>query len=536
MALTRRGFLGQAAPWALLPLLPRCDASDQDDTEIGESPFLHGVASGDPLTDRVLLWTRVSPEAVSLDAVPAAPAAATTEPIDVEWSIALDPELDRLVASGVASTDGSVDYTVKVDALGLDAGTTYYYQFRAFGRMSPVGRTKTLPAGAVEQLSIAVVSCANYPGGYFHAYRLLSERDELAFVLHLGDYLYEYGNGDYGDGTQIGRVPEPVHENLTLDDYRLRHAQYKRDPDLQALHLAHPVMAVWDDHEVANDAWQGGAQNHQPGTEGDYAARKAAAFQAYFEWMPVRRVDPADPARVFRSVRIGDLADLILLDTRHFARDLQPADACDPMDLGNPERNLLGAEQEAWLLGELNRSQADAVTWRVLGQQVMMAQLMNPLIGATCVANADQWDGYAANRARLLTAWAEDALTNIVVLTGDIHSSWASDISANPFDPNLYDAATGAGSVAVEFVTPAVSSPGIADTDQAAALQQLIASTHPHIKFAELNRQGYVLLELSRERVQASWYHVGDVRAPAVSEERVAQFQVLAGANRVTPV
>jgi alkaline phosphatase D len=530
MALTRRGFLGQAAPWALLPLLPRCDGSSdaRDDTDIGESPFLHGVASGDPGVDRVLLWTRVSPD-TSMQGP------ATNDPIDVEWSIALDADLDQVVGRGSATTDAGVDYTVKVDALGLDAGTTYYYQFRALGRTSQVGRTKTLPVGAVEQLSIAVVSCANYPAGYFHAYRLLSQRDELAFVLHLGDYLYEYGNAEYGDGSPIGRVPDPVHENLTLGDYRRRHAQYKQDADLQALHLAHPIVAVWDDHEVANDAWRDGAQNHQAGTEGDYAARKAAAFQAYFEWMPVRVLDPAQPERIFRSVRIGDLADLVLLDTRHFARDLQPANACDPMDLGAPGRNLLGAEQEAWLLAELNRSQSDAVTWRLLGQQVMMAQLLSP-VGAMCVANADQWDGYAANRARLLAAWSEDALTNIVVLTGDIHSSWAADITADPFDPALYDGATGAGSVAVEFVAPAVSSPGPVSASQAPALQQLIGSTHPHIKYAELIRQGYLLLELSHERVQASWYHVGDVRAAEVSEERVAQFQAKAGANHVTPV
>jgi alkaline phosphatase D len=536
MALTRRGFLGQAAPWALLPLLPRCGEQDHDSTDISESPFQHGVASADPLTDRVLLWTRVTPEAASYDSVRDALAAFPPDPIDVEWSVALDPDMQQVVSSGSTSTDASVDYTVKVDALGLAAGTTYYYRFDALGRPSPVGRTRTLPEGAVAQLRVAVVSCANYPAGYFHAYRLLAERDELDLVLHLGDYLYEYGNAQYGDGAPIGRVPDPEHESVTLDDYRRRHAQYKQDPDLRALHRAHPVVAVWDDHEVANDAWREGAQNHQPVTEGDYATRKAAALQAYFEWVPVRLPDPAEPARVFRSVRIGDLADLILLDTRHFARDLQPADACDPADLGNPERNLLGAEQETWLLGELNRSQADAVTWRLLGQQVMMAQLLNPLTGSTCVYSGDQWDGYASNRARLLSAWAADALTNIVVLTGDIHSSWASDIAADPFDPSQYDPATGAGSVAVELVTPAVSSPGISDPAQALALQAIIAQTHPHIKYAELNRQGYLLLELSHERVQATWYHVGDVRAPDVSEERVAQFQVLAGANRVTPV
>jgi alkaline phosphatase D len=524
MALTRRGFLGQAAPWALLPLLPRCDSDGEDSTDIGESPFLHGVASGDPLADRVLLWTRVTP------------GEGEPEPIAVEWTIALDEDLDQVVSSGSTTTDANVDYTLKVDALGLAAGTTYYYQFEALGRKSQVGRTKTLPQGSVERLSVAVVSCANYPAGYFHAYRLLAERDELDLVLHLGDYLYEYGNADYGDGTPIGRVPDPVHENVTLDDYRRRHAQYKQDADLQALHLAHPFVAVWDDHEVANDAWRDGAQNHQPETEGDYAARKAAAFQAYFEWMPVRLPDPGEPTRVFRSVRIGDLADLILLDTRHFARDLQPADACDMGDLANPERNLLGTEQEAWLLAELNRSQADAVTWRLLGQQVMMAQLLNPLIGPTCVANADQWDGYAANRARLLSAFSAAALTNVVVLTGDIHSSWASDITANPFDPAAYDAATGAGSVAVEFVTPAVSSPGVVDGAQAEALEQLIAQTHPHIKYAQLSRQGYLLLELSHERVQATWYHVADVRAPEVSEQQVAQFEALAGSNHVTPV
>jgi alkaline phosphatase D len=468
------------------------------------------------------LWTRVTPTG------------GAAEPISVEWAVALDDALTSVVAAGTSTTDSEVDFTVKVDASGLAPGMTYYYRFRAGGEDSPLGRTRTLPVGALESARLAVVSCSNYPAGFFHAYRLIAERTDLDLVLHLGDYLYEYADSAFGDGAAIGRAPAPAGETLTLEDYRRRHAQYKADADLRALHAMHPVVAVWDDHEVANDAYDGGAENHDPATEGDFQARKAAALRAYFEWMPIRHAGSEFPPRIYRSLRIGDLADLVLLDTRQLARERQPADACDPADLANPERDLLGSEQETWLLSELNRSQADGIPWRLIGQQVMMGQVLNPLIGPTCVANPDQWDGYAAARARLLGALASDGIDDVVILTGDIHSSWAVEISDNPFDASVYDPATGAGSRAVEFVTPAVSSPGISDPAQARLLEQVLAQTHPHVKFAELNRQGYLLLNVSRERVQADFYHVGDVRLPEVSEALVASYFTALGTRRVT--
>jgi len=519
--LTRRGFLGQAAPWALLPFIGGCEGDDA--TLLDESLFQHGVASGDPLADRVVLWTRVTPSV------------AGSEPITVEWAVALDEALTDVVASGSSTTDAEVDFTVKVDASGLSPGTTYYYRFRSGADDSPLGRTRTLPVGAVESARLAVVSCSNYPAGFFHAYRLIAERTDLDLVLHLGDYLYEYADSAFGDGAGIGRAPQPAHEISTLEDYRRRHAQYKADADLRALHAMHPVAVVWDDHEVANDAYVAGAENHDPATEGDFQVRKAAALRAYFEWMPIRQPLDQFPPRIYRSLRIGDLADLILLDTRQLARERQPADACDPADLANPDRDLLGTEQEAWLLSELNRSQADGIPWRLIGQQVMMGQVQNPLIGPTCVANPDQWDGYAAARARLLGALASDGINNVVILTGDIHSSWALEISDDPFDASVYNPATGAGSRAVEFVTPAVSSPGISDPAQARLLEQVLAQTHPHVKFAELNRQGYLLLDVSRERVQADFYHVGDVRLPEPSEALVASYVSAVGTNRVSP-
>lgn len=520
MPLTRRGFLGQAAPWAFVPLLSHCGGTDT--TDIAEPPFLHGVASGDPSSSGVLLWTRVTLEGSS-------------EPVLVEWVVALDPALAQVVATGGTTTGADADYTLTVEVAGLSPATTHYYQFRALGQRSLIGRTKTLPEGPAAGLRVAVVSCANYPAGYFHAYRLIAERDDIDLVLHLGDYIYEYGEGQYGTGAPLGRVPDPEHESVALGDYRLRHAQYKADPDLQALHRQHPMVAIWDDHEVANDAYRDGAQNHQPASEGSYAERKAAAQRAYFEWMPTRR-NAADPARIFRSVQIGDLADLIVLDTRHYARDRQPADACDPSLLGDPSRALLGSEQSEWLRGELTRSQARGATWRLIGQQVMLGQLLDPRLGPNCVANVDQWDGYAAERARLLGVLREAAIDNVVILTGDIHSSWAIDISDNPFDPSVYDPATGAGSLAVEIVTPAVTSPGPVGPEQAPQLEAVLAQTHPHIKYAELLRQGYVVLDVNHDRISAEWYHVGDVRSPDVSAELAASVEARAGDNHLTRV
>jgi len=479
------------------------------------------------MADAIILWTRVTPDADAPEAI--------LEAIKVRWSIARDPELQDLVAEGVAGTDVSVDYTVKIDAGNLEPGTTYYYQFRALGWDSAIGRTRTLPRGRVDHLRIAFASCANLPYGYFNAYRLIAERADLDAVLHLGDYIYEYANGVYGDGTALGRVPEPNREIVSLDDYRQRHAQYKRDIDLQEAHRQHAFIVVWDDHESANDAWTNGAENHQPDTEGTWEARRVAALQAYYEWMPIREAARDNLDRIYRSFRFGNLVDLFMLDTRLLARDQQVADPCNAAALGDPTRQLLGPTQEAWLEKGLTASKSRKTVWRVLGQQVMLGQLLNVLVPGNCIFNADQWDGYPVARARLLDMLAQRGIDNVAVLTGDIHSSWGNEITRNPFDPAVYDAATSRGSVAVEFVTPGVSSPGIEDPAQAAGFAQLLAATHPHIKFVELNRRGYALLDITPERIQAEWYHVTTITERLAQESVAAVLACQTRTNRLLP-
>jgi len=292
--------------------------------------FMHGVASGDPLTDAVILWTRVTPLVLG-------------GAVEVEWFIAEDPGLVSIVDQGRTSTGPWRDYTVKVEAHNLAPGSTYYYRFHALGIGSPAGRTRTLPIGDVERLRFAVVSCANWPFGFFNAYRLIAERTDLDAVLHLGDYIYEYANGEFGDGTPLGRIPRPDNETITLSDYRTRHAQYKTDTDLQEAHRQHPFIAVWDDHESANNSWMHGAQNHNPELgEGPWFERRLASQRAYFEWMPIREqplvAACTERPQIFRRFGFGKLADLIMLDTRLYGRDRQPDRPADD----DPHRQLLG--------------------------------------------------------------------------------------------------------------------------------------------------------------------------------------------------
>ncbi|MCJ9427708.1 alkaline phosphatase D family protein [Kordiimonas sp. A6E486] len=273
--------------------------------------FTHGIASGDPLADRVILWTRVLP------------GSGKQEAISVRWQVAHDTDFNKIISSGMTDTGPGRDYTVKVDAGGLKPGHTYYYRFSAGGVTSPVGRTRTLPKDGIERLKLAVISCSNYPQGYFNVYRELAGRDVEA-ILHLGDYIYEYPVGYYDnkEAVEMGRHIQPKTELLKLEDYRMRYGLYRTDPDLQAAHAAHPFICVWDDHEVANDTWKNGAQNHNPG-EGDFAVRKAAAIKAYREWIPVRDNVPAEPEKIYRTFDYGGLASLIMLDTRLIARDKQ---------------------------------------------------------------------------------------------------------------------------------------------------------------------------------------------------------------------
>jgi alkaline phosphatase D len=522
MSLSRRSFLYYTGPLAVLPMLPR-ECSGLTDSYVNDgSPFAHGVASGDPLEGRVVLWTRVSGDEHA------------PKSVIVAWWVAKDPDFAHVVASGAVITDEGVDFTVKVDADGLKAGTTYYYRFRALGHDSEIGRARTAPKGNLARARLAFVSCSNYPYGYFNAYAAIARRADLDAVLHLGDYLYEYGNGTFGDGTALGRIPSPNHEILTLSDYRARHAQYKTDPDLQEAHRQQSFITVWDDHEVANDAWQNGAENHQPG-EGEFQERKAAAIQAYFEWMPIRAERRDGTGRVYRSFHYGKLFDLIMLDTRLIGRDQQVADPCDSAHLADPTRQLLGEPQEAWFFAELDRSQRRGTRWRLIGQQVMFGQLVNVLAPGGCIFNPDQWDGYAAARARVLGKLHDDGIDNVIVLTGDIHSSWGSDLTSAPFDPSVYTAATGSGSLAVEFVTPAVTSPGIDDATQAALFGGAIRATHPHVKYVDLFHRGYALLDITREQVQCEWYHLATINERRADESLANSLVVVAGTNHLVP-
>lgn len=463
-------------------------------------PFRHGVASGDPLPEAVILWTRVSVEDAPSE-------------IELAWEMSISPDFAAIAAMGMVNATESRDYTAKIDATGLMPNTTYYYRFRVSdtGEESPIGRTRTAPASDaadVERLRFAVCSCASMAHGWFHGYRNIAARRDLSAVLHLGDYIYEYGNGQFG-GT---REYDPPHEVTTLDDYRRRYRHYRSDPDLQEVHRQHPFITVWDDHEFANNSFRDGAGNHQP-TEGAWADRKRVAQQAYSEYMPIRA---DDPAQIWRSLRYGNLAELIMLDTRIDGRTLQ--------GMGAPEtRTLISGVQEEFLLEAL---ESDA-QWKVVGQQVIFSPF--PIF-----SNDDQWDGYPASRARILEAIRHGgvegaAIQDVVFLTGDIHTSWAMEVIEDP-EADLLPAAT-----AVEFVTPGITSPGL--TTPGSPLERTldrVLADHPHIKYGDIARRGYIVLDLSRVRAQASFVHIDDIQEPYDPSERVSRaWETASGESRL---
>lgn len=529
---SRRGFFTRsggavlalaAAPALALPGLSRGKPA----------VFQHGVASGDPLSDRVMLWTHVS--------------SMQRGAVVVAFVVATDPGLTQVVQQGRVKTHPDRDYTVKVDVARLQPGSTYYYRFSALGEQSPVGRTRTLPVGSPERLRLAVVSCSNHAAGYFNAYRRVAERADLDAVIHLGDYLYEYGPNVYGSL----RTPEPPNEMVTLSDYRLRHAQYKRDPDSIEMHRQHPLIAIWDDHEISNDAWRDGAENHTPGVEGDWNQRVNVGLQAYYEWMPVRLPDVRKRRENQRAFRFGDLAELVMLEQRLSARSEQlPATVPTPFgngfvqtgDFADPSRTLLGPTQEAWLAERLRTTPA---RWKLLGQGVMFAQLKlqgAPLAqGGGVFLNSDQWDGYQPARDRLYEVFKgtpeHAAVNNCVVLTGDIHSSWAADLSQDPNNPVLasggYDPASGAGSHAVEFVGTSVTSPGV--NDPVGSTANLLRSINPHFKYINLNERGYMLLDATPQRVVSEWWFVDTVQSVSNVQTFATAFEVQDGGNRLLP-
>ncbi|MFH8888770.1 alkaline phosphatase D family protein [Streptomyces sp. NPDC017949] len=505
----------------------------------GTAPtFPHGVASGDPLPDGVLLWTRVTPTPEAVPGSGLGPATA------VGWEVAEDKAFSRVVAAGTVTATAASDHTVKVDVRGLRPHTPYWYRFTAGAGLSPVGRTLTAPAVDTTTAGVrfGVVSCANWEAGYFSAYRHLAARADLDAILHLGDYIYEYPSGGYPEAKYTVRAHEPRHEIVTLADYRTRHGKYKTDADLQALHAAHAIVAIWDDHEFANDAWAGGAENHTPGAEGDWAARAAAAKQAYFEWMPVRA---SVAGTVYRRLRFGTLADLHLLDLRSF-RSQQVKVGSGSVD--DPERTLTGRAQLDWLKQGLAGSNA---TWKLVGTSVMIspvafgalpAHLLQPLtklLGLPeggIAANVDQWDGYTDDRKELLNHLKDRNIKNTVFLTGDIHMAWANEVPAHKA---TYP---GSGSAATEFVVTSVTSDNVddilhvpADTASLVA-ESAIKAANWHVKWLDMDSHGYGVLDVTAERSQMDYYVVSDKRRQDATSAWARSYRTPNGTQKVERV
>ena len=516
-ALTRRNLFtlaGASAALAATPLAARSFGTG----------FTHNVASGEPSATSVLLWTRFFAESET----------------QLVWQVSASEDFTRPVAEGSIAASPERDWCAKGIATGLAPDRWYFFRFIApDGTTSPVGRTRTLPQGPTAKFRLAVFSCANYGFGWFNAYAHAAEANDCDLAVHLGDYIYEYAAGTYPDRNQAtaGRVLEPANEIVTLTDYRLRYATYRADPDLQRLHQVLPMIAVWDDHETANDSWQDGAQNHQSDTEGDWATRKAIAKRVYREWMPVSDVP-------YAAYQVGDLATLFRLDTRLEGREQQfsleqvLAGKRDPQaalaaleafrdgDWANPARQLLGAAQESWLAGALKDSTASGTAWQVLVQQVLIGNLKSPLslvnqlgdglpdfvrqrLNAAAMAskaglplNMDAWDGYPAARARVFeAALAADA--NLLVLAGDTHNGWAFELG--------HDGA----SVGVELGVCSVSSPGfetylsfVKPGDLAGAL----VAENAQLQWADTSQRGYMAVELTPTRAVTEYRFVAGVK------------------------
>ncbi|MEO1652003.1 MAG: alkaline phosphatase D family protein, partial [Bacteroidota bacterium] len=541
-------------------------------------PFYHGVASGDPIETQVIIWTRVTPESENAGT------------IEVEWKVATDPELTSIVNAGTVSTDANRDYTVKVDVTGLTPGATYYYGFSALGINSITGRTNTVPVGDVERLRFAVVSCNNYQDGFFAAFGKIADRTDLNAVIHLGDYIYEYsatGDDRFGNPALLEaglRLHEPDSEIVTVNQYRTRYAQYRLDPNLRRAHQQHPFITIWDDHESTNNSYEDGAENHQPDTEGSWEVRKNVAKAVYSEWMPVR--GDLTTQVLYRTFNYGNLMDLIMLDTRLEARDVADGAVGDSIvnvaqpGLYDENREILGDTQEQWLFDQLSNSTAK---WKVIGNQIVFADFniwwsdpADPVAGQDLFL--DFWDGYPKAKKRVINYIDQNNIDNVVILTGDFHSSLASDVALEPaplagVNENIpatgiapfpvtptYNPETGEGSVAVEFTTPGISSQNFNEffettgLDPASAIAtsrgfefQLInpfgpeagpiagINPNPHIKFVDFVAPGYLVLDVTPERAQADWYFLDNVLDENSGESFAVGFGTNDGENRLTP-
>jgi len=480
--------------------------------------FHHGVASGDPLEDRVILWTRVTPQKPG--------------PVETILEISESENFNKVVFSKKLQTSSLSDYTIKYDFVAkryCNSDKWFFYRFRIGNTISDIGKSKTFSTNT-SVVKIGIFSCSNYPAGYFNAYEAAAKKNDLDLWLHLGDYLYEYPMGGYAtnDAEKLGRVPKPLHEMISLSDYRQRHAQYKLDQGSKALHKNAPLIAVWDDHEFSNDAWKRGAENHSgDGSEGDFYARRSAAIKAYYEWMPIR--EQQNKRRIFREFKIGKLIHLLMLDTRQYARDkqIQPKEYLTESgfnqakfydELNSKNRELIGSEQLAWIEDSVFKT--DAV-WTIFGQQVLMAKLKFPdlskmiaseeipsflkpylkFLGLGIPSNLDAWDGYPAERNKLYKLM-NSANKKFISLAGDTHNSWVSELED-----------LSGKKVGVELGAPSVTSPGITDIlnlDRRKFINSIV-KINKELKWMDPSNRGYLSLDCGKNKIIASFNFIKEL-------------------------
>ncbi len=474
----------------------------------GEYPFSLGVASGDPLADSVVLWTRLAPDPLNGGMAP--------EPVEVAWEVARDERFEAIVQDGSATASPELGHSVHVDVTGLEPGREYFYRFRFDGEVSSTGRTKTVPAAGIlaDRLRFGFASCAHWEHGYFSAYRHLA-REDLDLILFQGDYIYEYGpDDDYqsSDGPPPVRLFSGSGEALDLTGYRTRHAQYKTDPDLQETHRLFPWVATWDDHEVANDYTDAFSQSND--SVDVFLARRAAAFQAYYEHMPLRPESmPQGPdLRLYRRLNFGTLAEISVLDTRQYRSDQPCGDTIGPRcdSALDPALSMTGPEQEQWLLDGLTASEA---RWKVISQQTMMAELAVKVLGPDILYNDDMWDGYPLARNRILGHVRDADVSNAVVLSGDIHSAWVNDLKTDFADP-------ASPAVATEFVCPSITA-----RNPIGGRLALLLATNPHVKFLDV-RNGYTVCDVTPDRWQADYRALKTVETADSPVATIASFVV----------
>jgi len=517
--------------------------TSQNSARVSKGAFQHGVASGDPATTSIILWTRITPE--------------TDGEIDVIWEMAQDPAFSTISASGRLTTSAARDYTVKVDAGGLQADTHYYFRFRSGEATSPMGQTKTLASSDVSKLHFAIVSCANWQHGYFNTYDAIAKRAEANpydALIHLGDYYYEYGASETPEFPD--RIHDPKHEIVKLSDYRRRHAQYRSDGALQAATAAMPLIAVWDDHETTNDSWKQGAQNHQVDTEGNWDTRRQAALRAYYEWMPIREPQPGRVReQIYRNFDFGSLASLTCVETRLTAR-AEPfvlethldeieaeggADKFKAEKLYDPSREMFGQEQQNFIIDTLRQSKSDGKTWRLLANQVIMGRLLTPdftpYIQEDTIAGVeafwpevrdfltlskhnlpvypDSWDGYPVARENFYAALDDAGVNDLLVLTGDAHEFWVNELTS--------ESGTKLG---MELVTSSVSSKTLVAYmgDATADHNLLLTKENPDARYYNALLNGFIDLTLTDKKADVRMVAMSTVSSRDYESYDMARF------------